>query len=165
MSDTWFVNYDEGNLRLRFKRWDNVKPELRRVVAKLAIQVQGAVKEHKLSGQVLHVRTGRLRRSINQRVVENEDGVMAIVGTNVVYAHPHEYGFSGVVNVRSYTRRSPEQMAVRPRARVSRSAGTVTVHAHSRQMNLPERSFLRSTLRDWGPRIIEDIRAAVRGQL
>lgn len=115
-----------------------------RVITRLSIEIQSAVKTEKLSGQALHVRTGTLRRSINRLVVQQGNSVYGQVGTNVAYAAAHEYGFSGVVNVREFTR----------------GKTGASVRAHTRQMNLPERSFLRSTLREHASQIREQVRAA-----
>lgn len=115
-----------------------------RVITRLSIEVQSAVKTEKLSGQALSVRTGTLRRSINRVVVQQGNSVYAQVGTNVVYAAAHEYGFQGVVNVREYARRSDG----------------AKVRAHTRQMNTPERSFLRSTLRERASQIRAEVKDA-----
>ncbi len=52
---------------------------------RLAIAAQRSVMETKLSGQVLHVRTGRLRRSINVAQMDEGSRVGASTGTNVDY--------------------------------------------------------------------------------
>ncbi len=76
---------------------------LRQAVLRIGISVQAEVKENKLSGQVLHVRTGTLRRSINQQVSEDSTGIYGQVGTNVEYAAVHEYGGQRMP-MRSYLR-------------------------------------------------------------
>ena len=119
----------------------DIKREIRRV----AIDVLAHVKDKKLSGQVLKVQTGRLRRSINQRVTESDTGIEAKVGTNVEYARVHEFGFKGTVNVKEHMRLGNK------------------VRAHSRKVNLPERSFLRSSLQDM-QRDIDQRIARVVGQ-
>jgi phage gpG-like protein len=128
--------------------YDRLRHDLRIVVQRLAIKAQGVVKQDKLTGQVLHVRTGTLRRSINQLIEETATGVFGKVGTNVKYAHPHEFGFDGVVNVRGHVRHT-------------KSGGTQNVRAHARHMHLPERSFLRSTLRDMQVEIQSSLRATI----
>ena len=72
-------------------------------IGRAVLRVQRRVKE-KLSGEVLNVRTGRLRRSIVERVESSGSVVTGIVGTNVEYAAPHEYGFIGVVTVKESLR-------------------------------------------------------------
>ena len=103
-----------------------VNNELRRTAIDLTAQVKGG----KLSGQVLNVRSGRLRRSINYRVTESATGTEVKVGTNVEYARVHEYGFAGRVSVKEHMRAGKR------------------VRAHTKNMRVPERSFLRSTLKE-----------------
>jgi len=130
-----------------------------RIVTRLSIEVQGAVKSEKLTGQVLHNRTGTLRRSINRVVEDDGRNVIAQVGTNVAYAGAHEFGFDGRVNVREHVRRSTAQMATGRRSRVRKSEGEIHVRAHVRQMHLPERSYLRSTVRERAVQIRTAIKA------
>lgn len=106
---------------------------LKREIRRVAVDLTAHVKGNKLSGQVLNVQTGRLRRSINYRVDETETGIDARVGTNVEYGRIHEFGFKGTVNVKEHMRKGKE---------------TYKVRAHTRRVNLPERSFLRSSLKD-----------------
>jgi len=127
----------------------------------LSLRVQRAVAQDKLSGQALHARTGNLRRSINREVEERVDGVFATVGTNVEYAAIHEYGFNGTMSVQAHVRRSREQMRMKKSG--VKPAGEVMVRAHTRKVNMPERSFLRSTLKEFEPRIRKDLRDAVLG--
>jgi phage gpG-like protein len=127
--------------------YERLRTDLRAVVSRLAIKAQGIVKQEKLTGQVLHVRTGTLRRSINQKIEETPTGVFAKVGTNVVYARPHEYGFTGVENVKAFSR------VVRGVAQ--------NVRAHARNVSIPEKSFLRSTLTDMQMEIQTSLRATI----
>jgi phage gpG-like protein len=105
------------------------------------------VKERKLSGQVLKNRTGTLRRKINQVVTESPDSIMASVGVKLSYAAIHEYGFDGVESVREYTRRTAKGIAVVP--------------AHERHVHMPERSYLRSSLRENAASIRDSLAKAV----
>lgn len=117
---------------------------LKSEIKKIAIDLTAKVKGEKLSGQVLNVRSGRLRRSINYRIEESDTGIDAKVGTNVEYGRVHEFGFKGAVNVKEHMR-----------------AGKQKVRAHKRRMNLPERSFLRSSLREMQPDIESRIARAI----
>jgi len=128
---------------------DALQARLRVLVTKATIGVQRRAKE-KLNGEVLNVRTGRLRRSITQRVTESAGKVEGIVGTNVEYAHAHEFGFQGNVTVKEHLRR------------LKASGRQAIVRAHSRNVNLPERSFLRSALRELEPEIIESLHDVVK---
>lgn len=144
-----------------------MRASLLRAVTRLSIGIQRSVKEDKLTGQVLHVRTGTLRRSINRVVTDEPDGIFATVGTNVEYAAIHEYGFSGSVNIKAYVRQHRERLTYAQQYKRTgavikgKLTGTSSlVSAHTRQVNMPERSFLRSTLKDWEPRIVSELRQA-----
>lgn len=140
---------------------DRLMSNLRIVVQRLAIKAQGTVKQDKLSGQVLHVRTGTLRRSINQKLLETGTGVYGQIGTNVKYAAIHEFGFDGVVNVEPHARRSALQMSAKRSKRVSKGDGEIFVQEHTRHMHMPKRSFLLSTLQDMAPEIRTTLRASI----
>jgi phage gpG-like protein len=117
----------------RFEGMPNrLRDELKIGIGRAALRVQTQAKVN-LSDNVLHVRTGRLRRSINVKQTDNAGGVSATVGTNVAYAHVHEFGFSGSVSVREHLRRSV-------------LGKEFSVRAHSMKMKVPEKSFLRSAL-------------------
>lgn len=123
----------------------SVRAELRKAVERQSIKLSSKVKAQKLSGQVLNVRTGRLRRSINYRIEEQGARITGYVGTAVEYAKEHEFGFKGIVNIREHLRRA-------------KGGKPATVGAHSRNVNIRERSFLRSALAESMP----DIRAALK---
>lgn len=105
---------------------------LTRAMHRITIDVQGAVKRDKLSGQVLKVRTGTLRRSVSSEVAVHEDtgmieGFVGVFrGPAMLYGRLHEYG-----GERSY---------LSWRGANNTRFGTHVI-AH-----YPERSFLRSTL-------------------
>lgn len=139
---------------------DRLHTALRREVDRLSLRVQSSVKDDKLTGQALHVRSGTLRRSINRKVEETPSSIIATVGTNVAYAHAHEYGFDGQETVRAHTRRSVRQLAVKRRDRAGKSEGTIEVREFTRHVHIPERSFLRSTLREYTHEIQQSLRAA-----
>lgn len=140
---------------------DRLAKSVVRAMNRVTIGVQAHVKADKLSGQVLHVQTGTLRRSINREVRVNGGEIEGIVGTNVEYAAAHEYGFHGTVTVRAHIRRistSIKSQAIGSmHNRVGRASknkyfkGYADVREHSRKVDLPERSFLRSALKDYLP--------------
>lgn len=123
----------------------DVRAELRKAIERQSFKLASKVKAQKLSGQVLNVRTGRLRRSINHRIEEHGARIVGHVGTTVEYAKKHEFGLSSVVTVREHLRKA-------------KGGQSVTVRAHGQRVNLPERSFLRSALAESLP----DIRAALQ---
>lgn len=122
--------------------------EMRKGVARAALIVLRQTVQNKLQGQVLNVRTGRLQRSINASPVVEDDGVLVSkVGTNVRYARVHEYGFSGTVSVREHLRQSKQGRAT-------------SVRAHTRKVDLPARSFLRTALADMQGAVQRELQAA-----
>ena len=130
-----------------------------RAVTTLGTQLQNNIQQNKLSGQVLHARSGALRQSIAVHVDQNDTGVRATVSSDLSYAAAQEYGFAGTVNVRASLRQIKQAFG-RPIA-----SETISVSAHSRRMNLPERSFLRSALDDLTPDISAGIENALREAL
>lgn len=129
---------------------------LARAVAKLGIGLQSRIRQDKLSGQVLKTRSGALKASIEVATDRSAAAITATVSTDLDYAAAQEYGFSGTVSVRSSLRRIKQAFG-RPI-----SAKTISIGAHSRRMNLPERSFLRSALDDMTPDISAGVNDALR---
>ncbi len=119
--------------------------------------LSGYVKATKLSGQVLKVRTGRLRRSIHDSLRESGDDITMAVGTNVEYAKPFEMGFQGTVEVREHLR-TLTMVFGRPV-----DPKQITVRAHPMKMNIPERSFLRTSLQERKELMIGRLKAAMEG--
>jgi phage gpG-like protein len=131
-------------------------------IKRIAVELSARIKGQKLSGQVLKVQTGRLRRSINWKYVETETGVEARVGTNVEYARFHEFGFNGTVNVKEHIRNKKLVVKVRGQATYDKNGkmrlgrlrkmeligDAYTVKAHTRKVNMPARPFLRSSMAD-----------------
>lgn len=127
---------------------DATPASLTRGIGRLVLRLLRKVKQEKLSGQVLNVRTGRLRRSINQRIEgANTARVSGVVGTNVDYGRKHEFGFTGQETVKQHLRNQVKAWGrdIEPMQ--------VTVSSHTRNVKLPERSFLRSALAEMQPDI------------
>lgn len=147
MIKAWIVGDKE--LVAKLDKFPSIARDLfRAVTQKLTIDLQAKVINEKLTGQVLHVRTGTLRRSINQEVQETKGGFTGIVGTNLNYAGYHEYGFTGTEQVREHLR-----MMTHAWGRPVREPRKIVVGAHARKVNYPEHSFLRSSLREMEPTI------------
>ena len=123
-------------LQGKIQRWMRIAPEkLKKALLKGAkIATKEAQSKH-LSGPkmprgighptraTLAVQTGRLRRSINERVTVSKDRVTAQVGTNVKYGRAHEEGLG----------------------------------------KMPERPFLRPSIEEKKPRVMELILDAMMG--
>lgn len=139
---------------------ERVQSRIESSIGASVLKLQRHIQNGKLSGQVLRVQTGTLRRSIDQLVVKQGDTVTGIVNTNVRYGVMHEYGFSGTVSVKSHLRQMKSAFG-----RPLKEARFVQIGAHSRQVNVPERSFLRSALRDLKPQIENSLRRAVENAM
>lgn len=110
MADPIKVTSNADVLVKKLERWAKVAPEaVKKTLSAAAMLVSGEVQLKHLSGPkmprgvgnettaTLAVRTGRLRRSITQRVrVESSGKFSAMVGTNVGYARKHELGLEGL---------------------------------------------------------------------
>ncbi|MBV8337563.1 MAG: HK97 gp10 family phage protein [Alphaproteobacteria bacterium] len=132
-----------------------VNSRLLRLITQLGIELQLAVQQEKLSGQVLRSRSGSLKSSIGVKVDQSGGTITASVFSESQYAGAQEYGFAGTVSVRASLRRMTEAFG-RPIAEKM-----ISVRAYDRRMDLPERSFLRSALDDMTPAIREEVEAAL----
>lgn len=121
---------------------DRVRSELKIGIGRSALKLVRAVQQDKLSGQVLKVRTGRLRRSITDAIEESTTSVSGVVSTPVVYAPRQEYGFKGTETVREHLREIKQAFGIPIAPR------QVTVQQHSRKVDYPAHSFLRTALAD-----------------
>ncbi len=154
MISGWLVGDAELVAKMEGKA-DAMQAGLEKSVQRLTLQLLTTVKE-KLSDDVLHVRTGRLRRSINRRVDVDQTSVTGIVGTNVEYAKKLEYGFKGTESVRESLRKITQAFG-----KQLKEPKTIKVRAHTRKVDLPAHSFLRSSLTEMRPKIETDMKAAL----
>ena len=129
---------------------------IEQAVRRSALDLVAYIKSQKLSDQVLHVKTGTLRRSITAQFSSSGSKFTAKVGTNLVYARIHEYGFNGQVNVRAFQR-----MQTVAWGKLMKTPKKVNVRAHAMHMKMPERPFMRPSLEENRDKIITDIRRAI----
>jgi len=162
------------HLSMRFAK---LRERIKREIWALTLEAQAKVKQ-KLSGSVLHVRTGVLRNSIASEIVVTDDSVVGSVGTRIKYGRIHEYGFRGIVTIGQHVRRSKAQIdkatysytnkfgrsvtKVRQTGKLGKSTGVILVRQHQRMANFPERSFLRSTLREMASSARQRMMSAVK---
>jgi phage gpG-like protein len=87
------IKLDDRPLRKRFRDWRRKLPKLQDMfVRRLGEKIAGDIKAEKLTGQVLNIRSGRLRNSIGYRFVKAGAVDVGSVMTNVIYAAIHEFG-------------------------------------------------------------------------
>lgn len=95
---------------------------------------------------VLRIRSGRLIGSLQYRIKQTPKGAVEIEAGSfgVPYAAIHEFGYEGVMNIRSHTRRG------RP------------VRAHARMVNIPARPYVGPAFERSKVRIIDLLRASIK---
>lgn len=126
-------------------------------VTQLALRLEKKVKVDKLNGQVLNRVTGNLARSIAYKVDQGPESVTGRVFSSgdVKYAAIHEFGGQTAPHLilpkkaqaLAFTSKGGEQVFARK-----------VNHPGSK---MPERSFLRSSLRDMSGEITKELKATV----
>jgi len=134
-----------------------VQAALRVKVTALSLKLEAKVKRDKLNGQVLNRITGRLARSISHKVDVDAHSVYGRVFSSgdVKYAAIHEFGGTTAPHI-IYPKKALALSFV--------NSGGEQVFA--RQVNhpgskMPERSFLRSSLREMSAQISRDLKETV----
>nr|DAT12907.1 MAG TPA: hypothetical protein [Bacteriophage sp.] len=126
-------------------------------IGRITVRLQARVVRDKLSGQVLHVRSNNLRGSIHQEVTQDGDTIIGRVGTNVEYAAYHEYGFTGAQSVKSHMR-----MMRYAFGKPMKQPRKVLVQAHTRNVDYPAHSFLRTAMQDMRDEIMAELTDGVK---
>jgi phage gpG-like protein len=139
---------------------------------RIAIDLQRYIKEQKLSGEVLKNRTGTLRRSINQRVDETPDAVIALVGVGAEaskYAAIHEFGgtihvpeVSGKLMVFPASGAKPSFLKKKGNKAYEFKDLVFTMSHKAFNVEMPERSFMRSSLAENKAVFLERLDSAVK---
>lgn len=128
----------------------------------LALMLEAYIKTSKLNGQVLNRISGALARSINNKVERTANGVLARVFSSgdVKYAGIHEYG--GVINHPGGTAYIVNPKMTHMMMFVSNKTATSEMpRTKPHDIRMPERSFLRSSLRDQSVKISTGLKEAV----
>lgn len=141
---------------------DVVRGEIVTEVKRLGFKLQAKVQTEYLNGQVLHVRTGRLKSSITQgatdsrsRFADSGSEIAYFVGTNVKYGGTWEYG----ADVPAYTVRPVNAKALRF------MIGGAVVFAKSANIpahHIAARPFLAPALASMKQEIIDGLQAALK---
>ena len=122
-----------------------------------AAELAGYIKSDKLSGQVLNRRSGRLSASVLPLQQQSGDSVSggARGGGGVPYAAIHEFG--GLIPAHQVVAKNAQALSFTIDG-VRRFAKSVQIP----DVQMPERSYMRSGFEDKAPQGIEMLRAAVR---
>jgi phage gpG-like protein len=119
---------------------------LERAVFRLTLKMVGLVKT-KLGGEVLKVRTGRLRRSINFKLNRQSGKIESTVGTNVVYGKTHELGLTIPAHIVEAKRAKALQFSMGGKIVYAKRVNIPAV-------KMPKRSFLQASLEQMTPEIM-----------
>lgn len=125
-------------------------------VKSLAKSLQKHIVVDKLQGQVLGHRSGNLWRSIQNDVTQNDSGVLGRVFSSgdVKYAAIHEFG--GRIPPHVIEPKNGEALSF-----IMNGKRVFFKKVNHPGSVMPERSFMRSSLRDMRSEIIDDITKAV----
>jgi phage gpG-like protein len=127
---------------------DKLRAELKTSMTSAMDRLKGHVQDDKLSGQVLNVRTGDLRASIAADVTDDTTSVTGKVSTDLPYSAIHEYG--GTI--------PPHPINTLNSAAHRFMTGTSVMHPGC---VIPERSYLRTSLRDMADSIRDELQLGV----
>ena len=132
-----------------------LRAELLRTVTRLTLELQRYVMQTQLSGKVLHNRTGTLRRSIYQHVLNQTNAVLGEVGTNLSYGVFWEKG--GTIPAHDVYPKNGKALAFNWKGR-----DWVLAHVHIPERHEAGRPFLSTALAEKADYIRAEILAAVR---
>jgi phage gpG-like protein len=137
-----FEGTDVAALRVLERTGPEMRTALTAGITKATLQMQQHVQVDKLSGQVLHHRSGKLINSVRVIPVHQEGtalvGAVEAAGGPAFYGRVHEYGGTFTY--------------VRP----SKKHGSTQVTVH-----FPERSFMRTSIEELTPKIEAGLTDAV----
>jgi phage gpG-like protein len=163
------VEYDDSHAMVRFGSMSaRVHASVLKTVESLSLELKALVVA-KLSGQVLNVRTGDLRRSITSEVADSSTSVVGKVFSagDVKYAAIHEFG--GVIHHPGGTPYIVTKDMAMGALFVSKATAANFKHplpvTKPHDIPMPERSFMRSSLKDMRAEIIERLKAAVHEEV
>jgi phage gpG-like protein len=148
---------DQSGARARIGRFTpQLLVTLQTHVLRFAIMLQGYVKAEKLSGDPLNRRTGNLSRSINFAPVKVDGNeVYSSVGTNLSYGKVHELGLTIPAHTIQAVRAQALAFSWKGKLRFFKSVQIPDV-------KMPQRSFLRSSLRENSPQFVQEVDQAVK---
>lgn len=155
-----------GDLRLR-EKLGLLKPVLVSTLQSWAVATAAYCVAEKLSGSPLHRRSGRLSRTVHGEVEPKGDMVSGVVaaGRDVPYARIHEFG--GLIKAHQVVAKNAQALAFTagwgpmqgPGGKVFRKSVNIPA------ITMPERSYMRSSLKDRAPNGIAQLKAATMGVL
>lgn len=138
---------------------ESVRKELTKEITAIVLELEGHIKNDKLSGQVLHVVSGDLRRSVHAvlPVLQTATGVMGKVAQSgdVKYGGIHEFG--GTTSPHIIEAKNGEALHF-----LMGGKDVFFKRVHHPGSVMPERSYMRSGLADLRDDIVDRLQRAVK---
>lgn len=135
---------------------DRIHAALMKKMTDAARDLSETIKEQYLSGQVLGIKSGRLRSSIYARAYDSGDNVILSFGSrgDVPYAAIHEYG--GFTKPHTILPKAARVLAF-----MGPAGKTFAMSVNHPGSQMPERSYLRAALEAKIPDFEATVRSAV----
>jgi hypothetical protein len=127
---------------------ENITEELLKTISEIVQELQAYVITGKLSGQVLHRRSGKLIRGIKRRVYTGKRGVFGVLTTTAPYGLAHEFGVKKTERVREHLR-------------AVKNGASVRIRAHARKIDYPKHPYMRPAFKELQSSIRERIEDAI----
>ena len=90
---TYTITLDDEALKKKFDEWKAKSPKLMNLILRrFGQRIVGDIQATKLSGQVLHARSGRLKNAMDFRMASDTEMELGDTKNSVVYAAIHEFG-------------------------------------------------------------------------
>lgn len=136
---------------------EKVRVSARTALDAWATELSGYIRASKLSGSPLHRRSGLLSGSVHPLIEDATQGIVggAGAGAGVPYARIHEFG--GTIPAHEVVARNAKALAFTVDG-ITRFAKRVQIP----DVEMPERSYMRSSFDEKSPQGLEALRAAVR---
>ncbi|MFI5266776.1 MAG: hypothetical protein ACHQ7M_05290 [Chloroflexota bacterium] len=155
-----------GDLRLR-EKLALLAPVMVSTLQAWAVQTAAYCVASKLSGDPLNRRSGRLSRTVHGESEHNGDMVSGVVaaGRDVPYARIHEFG--GVIKAHQVVARNAAALSFTASWGPMQGPGgkAFRKRVNIPEIHMPERSYMRSSLRERAPDGIAQLKAATMGIL
>ena len=151
------VTIDDSKLMKQLEEMPlKIRASLYKTIYALTLKLQKHVVVDKLQGQVLQKRSGALQRSIQNQVIQNDSGVTGRVFSSgdVKYAAIHEFG--GRIPPHIIEPKNGEALAFMLNGKMS-----FFKKVNHPGSDMPERSFMRSSLKDMRQEIINGMEKAI----
>lgn len=141
---------------------DQMNKSLTKAITVLTLQLKDYIIRNKLSGQVLNHRSGALWRSIQQKVSSSNTEVVGTVFSSgdVKYAAIHEYG--GIIKHPGGTPYYVSELLGGKAFFMNKLDHPNAPVTKAHDIPMPQRSFMRSSLKDFHDKIQSTLTIAVK---